>query len=99
MFATHPAMAKEWQAATPPGKLPERAQSKGTAMAGKESNFDKLAAKLAGKPGVSNPRGLAASIGAKKYGSQVMGQAAAQGRPAASIRRQNQSAGQGASGT
>lgn len=52
------------------------------------SAFDQLAAKLANKPGVSNPRGLAYAIGAKKYGASTMGKAAARGVPAASIKQQ-----------
>lgn len=49
------------------------------------SKFDQLAAKLAGKPGITDPKGLAASIGRKKFGAATFNQAAAQGRPAASI--------------
>jgi len=44
------------------------------------SAFDKLAAKLAKQPGVTNPRALAASIGAKKYGRATMQQAASRGQ-------------------
>lgn len=49
------------------------------------SNFDKLAAKLAQRPGVSNPRALAAAIGRKKYGEPTMAKASAQGVSAQSI--------------
>lgn len=49
------------------------------------SNFDKLASKLSGRPGVTDPRGLAAYIGRKRYGSKVMSQASARGVPASSI--------------
>jgi hypothetical protein len=41
------------------------------------SAFDKLAASLAGQKGVSDPRGLAAAIGRKKYGGAAMAQASA----------------------
>jgi hypothetical protein len=51
------------------------------------SAFDKLAAKLAQRPGVDDPRALAAAIGRKKYGPRVMGQAAARGVSAKSIAR------------
>ena len=40
------------------------------------SAFDRLAAKLAAQ-GASSPRGLAYSIGAKKYGKATMNEAAA----------------------
>lgn len=50
------------------------------------SNFDKLAAKLAGRPGVTDPRGLAAAIGRKKYGAGRMATASARGEPAAKVR-------------
>lgn len=40
------------------------------------SAFDRLAAKLAAQ-GAQNPRGLAYSIGAKKYGKSTMAEAAA----------------------
>lgn len=49
------------------------------------SNFDRLASKLAHRPGVTDPKGLAASIGRAKYGAKTMSKAAAQGRPAASV--------------
>lgn len=51
------------------------------------SNFDRLANKLASRPGVSNPRALAAYIGDRKYGKRTMGQAAAKGVSAASVAR------------
>lgn len=51
------------------------------------SNFDKLANKLASRPGVSNPRALAAYIGRKKYGASTMGKAAAKGVSAASVKK------------
>jgi hypothetical protein len=40
------------------------------------SAFDRLASKLAAQ-GVRNPRGLAYTIGARKYGKKTMAQAAA----------------------
>ena len=43
------------------------------------SAFDRLAAKLAKKPGVNNPRALAATIGRKKVGNEVMSEAARRG--------------------
>lgn len=51
------------------------------------SNFDKLANKLASRPGVSNPRALAAYIGQKKYGASAMHKAAAKGIPAAKVKK------------
>jgi hypothetical protein len=39
--------------------------------------FAKLEGKLAGKPGVTNPGALAASIGRKKYGSKTFNKASA----------------------
>jgi hypothetical protein len=50
-----------------------------------QSAFDRLAAKLAERPGVSDPKALAAAIGRRKYGASTMAKAAAQGRPAASV--------------
>lgn len=49
------------------------------------SNFDKLKAKLAQRPGVTNPGALAAYIGDQKYGSKTMGKAAAKGVSAKSV--------------
>ena len=51
------------------------------------SAFDQLAAKLAQRPGVTDPRALAAAIGRKKYGGSTMAQASARGVSAASIAR------------
>lgn len=51
------------------------------------SKFDQLAAKLASQ-GASNPKGLAAYIGNKKYGSKVMHKAAATHMPAAKVAHQ-----------
>ncbi len=51
------------------------------------SAFDRLAAKLSQRPGVTDPRGLAYAIGAKKYGAKTMHQAAARGVSAKSIAR------------
>ncbi len=48
-------------------------------MAGKYIGFDKLKGELANKPGVTNPGGLAAVIGARKYGAKKMHKAAAGG--------------------
>jgi hypothetical protein len=44
------------------------------------SRFDKLAAKLSMRPGIYSPRGLAAAIGRKKYGSAGMAAMVAAGR-------------------
>jgi hypothetical protein len=52
-----------------------------------ESNFNKLAGKLAGQKGVTNPRALAAYIGRQKYGASTMAKAAARGVPASRVRR------------
>lgn len=49
------------------------------------SAFNQLASKLASRPGVTNPRALAAYIGEKKYGKSTMGKAAAKGVSAASV--------------
>lgn len=49
------------------------------------SAFDRLAQQLAGQKGVTNPRGLAAAIGARKFGRGTMQQAAAKGVSAQSI--------------
>lgn len=46
------------------------------------SKFDVLAAELARKKGVTDPRALAAAIGRKKYGAREMARAAAAKRPA-----------------
>jgi hypothetical protein len=40
------------------------------------SAFDQLAARLAQRPGVTNPKGLAAVIGRKKFGKATMAEAA-----------------------
>jgi hypothetical protein len=42
--------------------------------------FDKLKAKLARKPGVTNPGALSAFIGRKKYGKKKFQKAAAKGK-------------------
>ena len=42
--------------------------------------FAKLKNKLAGKPGIYNPAGLAASIGRKKYGKKKFSKLSAKGR-------------------
>jgi len=53
------------------------------------SAFDRLASKLAQRPGVSNPRALAAYIGRKKYGSSTMAKAAARGVSAKSVSKRH----------
>lgn len=47
---------------------------------GSVSKFDQLSAKLAKRPGVTNPDALAAAIGRKKYGAKGMAAKAAAGR-------------------
>lgn len=49
------------------------------------SNFDVLAARLAGQKGVTDPKGLAAAIGRKKFGARTFNKAAAKGVSAASV--------------
>ena len=51
------------------------------------SAFDALAAKLASQ-GASNPRGLAASIGRKKYGASTMSEASAKKESVQAVLRQ-----------
>lgn len=51
------------------------------------SAFDQLAAKLAQRPGVTNPRALAASIGDRKYGKSTMATAAANKESVQSVLR------------
>lgn len=48
-------------------------------MAGKYVGFDRLKGELAKKPGVTNPGGLAAAIGKRKYGAKAMAKHAARG--------------------
>ena len=47
---------------------------------GTGARFHALAAKLAKRPGVTNPKALAAAIGRRKYGSAKMASLAAKGR-------------------
>ena len=47
---------------------------------GSGARFAALKNKLASKPGVTNPAGLAASIGRKKYGAKKMASMAAKGK-------------------
>ena len=49
-------------------------------MAGKYVGFAKLSGELSKKKGVSDPAGLAAFIGAKKYGRGAMQSAAKSGK-------------------
>ena len=44
--------------------------------------FQKLESKLAKRPGVTNPAGLAAAIGRKKYGKKKFAKLSAKGRKA-----------------
>jgi hypothetical protein len=47
---------------------------------GSGARFSRLSAELAKRPGVTNPRALAAAIGRRKYGSHKMAQMSARGR-------------------
>jgi hypothetical protein len=47
---------------------------------GSGRRFRRLEQRLAAKPGVTNPAGLAAAIGRRKYGSQRMAEMAESGR-------------------
>lgn len=51
------------------------------------SNFEQLAKTLAQRKGVTSPKGLAATIGRKKFSGPVMAKAAATGQPAAKVAR------------
>jgi hypothetical protein len=57
------------------------------------SAFDALAAKLAQQKGVTNPGGLAAAIGNKKYGQPAMSQAAASKESVQAVLRQRRGRG------
>ena len=50
------------------------------AKLGSGARFKSLTAKLAKRPGVTNPKALAAFIGDKKYGKAKMQKMAARGR-------------------
>lgn len=56
-------------------------------MAKKATAFKKLTRKLAGRKGVTNPKGLAAFIGRKSMGKKAFQAKAARGRKAAARRR------------
>jgi hypothetical protein len=56
------------------------------------SAFNRLAAKLAAQ-GARNPRGLAYTIGARKYGKKTMAQAAAQKQSVQSVLRKRRARG------
>ncbi len=58
----------------------EHAEKRARAMAADESKFDKLKNKLAHRKGVTDPAGLAATIGREKYGKKGMAKKAAAGR-------------------
>lgn len=55
------------------------------------SAFDQLAAKLSQQKGVTDPKGLAASIGRKRYGAQAMSQAAANKESVQAVLRKRRS--------
>ena len=84
-FSTGQPFAKQWAAMTNQQALPQRVDRQKESQV---SAFDQLAAKLANRPGVSNPRALAAAIGRRKYGASTMGKAAAQGMPAKTVARE-----------
>ena len=48
--------------------------------------FNKLSEELSHKPGVTNPKALAAYIGNEKYGKARMRRAAALGKPANKVK-------------
>ena len=48
---------------------------------GSGERFDRLEHQLEGRKGVTNPGGLAAYIGRKKYGAHRFGELAAHGKP------------------
>lgn len=50
-------------------------------MSGKYTGFDRLKGELAKRPGVTDPKALAASIGRKKYGAKRLEHHAAAGKP------------------
>jgi hypothetical protein len=50
------------------------------AKLGSGARFEALAKNLAGRPGVHDPKALAAAIGRKKYGAKRMAQMANKGR-------------------
>ena len=52
------------------------------------SAFDQLKAKLAQRPGVTNPGALAAYIGREKYGSGTMAEASARKESVKSVLKQ-----------
>jgi hypothetical protein len=52
------------------------------------SAFDALKAKLAQRPGVTNPGALAASIGRKRYGAATFNEAAAKKESVQAVLRQ-----------
>ena len=52
------------------------------------SAFDQLKAKLAARPGVTDPGALAASIGRKKYGAGTFNEAAAKKESVKAVLRQ-----------
>jgi hypothetical protein len=47
---------------------------------GSGKRFSQLSAELAKRPGVNNPKALAAAIGRRKYGANKMASMAAHGR-------------------
>lgn len=55
------------------------------------SAFNQLAAKLASRPGVTNPRALAAYIGREKYGPGTMAEASAKKESVKAVLRQRRS--------
>ena len=52
--------------------------------------FKKLEGKLAKKPGITNPAGLAAKIGREKYGKEQFGKMAERGKERATFERKGE---------
>lgn len=68
------------KAAASVGEVKRKALVKRKARLGTGARFAALKGKLAVRPGVSNPGGLAAYIGRKKYGAKKFAQLGAKGR-------------------
>jgi hypothetical protein len=64
----------------PPYRPKQPAKPNQKAPLGQGGRFAALKGKLAGRPGVTNPGALAASIGRKKYGPKRFGQLSQTGR-------------------
>lgn len=83
MWATHPQMAKQWEAHTPKNKsLPKKVGKKMTAKKPKLGSGKRFAEveKDAKKSGAKNPAAVAAAAGIKKYGVKKMEKMAQKGK-------------------